>query len=178
MKKLLIITGSPRRRGNTSILCDEFARGAAEAGHTVERIDAARLNIKGCLGCNVCLQNNGNCVQNDDIKIIRDKMVSADVIVLASPIYFYTMPAQLKALIDRTYNFYQELAGKEFYYIITCAGPGMEYTETMISALRGFTCCIPDAKESGTLCATGLNNIGEVRDMPEFIKAYEMGRSL
>ena len=108
---------------------------------------------------------------------IREKMLDADVIVLASPIYFYSMTAQLKLVIDRTYAFYQELAGKEFYFLITCGGPGMEYTETMVSALRGFTCCVLDAKEIAILCATGVGEAGEVRCTDAFTQAFALGRS-
>lgn len=108
---------------------------------------------------------------------IRKKMLAADVIVLASPIYFYSMTAQMKTVIDRTYAFYQELAAKEFYYIITCGGPGMEYTETMVAAMRGFTCCVPDAQEKDILYATGINEPGEVKGTESFAKAYEMGQN-
>lgn len=178
MKKVLILAGSPRINGNSSALCDEFARGAVEAGHTVERIDIAKKNVKGCLGCNGCYRNEGICVQKDDMEEIREKMLQADVIVLASPIYFYSMSAQLKAVIDRTYAFYQGLAGKEFYYLITCGADGMEYTETMVASLRGFTCCIPDAKEMGILCGTGVNEMGEVKNTPAFTETYKMGQKV
>lgn len=176
MKKVLLLAGSPRVNGNSSMLGEEFLRGAKEAGHHVERIDVARRNVKGCLGCNACYRNGGSCVQKDNMEEIRNKMLEADVIVLASPIYFYSMTAQMKAVIDRTYAFYQGLAGKKFYFLITCAGPGLEFTETMVAALRGFTCCVPDAKEGGILCATGIMDAGEVKATPEFNQAFEMGK--
>lgn len=178
MKKVVLLSGSPRAAGNSSMLCDEFIRGAKEAGHEAEKILLPRKKIAGCLGCNACYRNDGACVQKDDMEEIKNKMLEADVIVLASPIYFYSMTAQLKAVIDRTYSFYQELAGKEFYFIVTCGGPGMEYTETMLAALRGFTCCVPDAKEGGILCATGVMDAGEVKARAEFRQAYEMGKNL
>lgn len=178
MKKVLILSGSPRVNGNSSLLSDEFARGAKEAGHVVEKIDVAKKNVKGCLGCNGCYRNDGICIQKDDMAEIREKMLEADVIVLASPIYFYSMSAQLKTVIDRTYAFYQELAGKEFYYLITCGADAMEYTETMVASLRGFTCCIPAAKEAGILCGIGVNEVGEIKGSEAFTKAYEMGKAL
>ena len=178
MKKVLILAGSPRVNGNSSALSNEFARGAMEAGHSVEKIDVARKKVSGCLGCNGCYRNGGVCVQKDDMGEIREKMLAADVIVLASPIYFYSMSAQLKSVIDRTYAFYQELAGKEFYYLITCAAGGMEYTETMVASLRGFTCCVPDAKEAGILCGTGGSEAGEIKNSDAFAQAYEMGKKI
>lgn len=177
MKKVLILSSSPRKNGNSAALCQQFAKGAEEAGHQVEIVDVARKKIAPCLGCNACYANGGNCVQKDDMAKIREKMLAADVIVLASPIYFYSMTAQLKLVIDRTYAFYQELAGKEFYFLITCGGPGVEYTETMVAALRGFTCCVPGAKEVGILCGVGVSEIGEIRDTDTFFRAFELGRN-
>ena len=88
MKKVLILEGSHRRNGNSAILSDEFARGAEEAGCSVEKVKIAGEKIAGCLGCNGCFRNGGICVQKDDMAEIREKMLAADVIVLASPIYF------------------------------------------------------------------------------------------
>ena len=96
MKKVLIISASPRKGGNSDLLCDEFARGAAEAGHEVEKIRLAEKKVGYCTGCYACQKLN-RCVQNDDANELVEKMLSADVIVLAMPVYFYSMDAQLKA---------------------------------------------------------------------------------
>lgn len=125
MKKILILEGNPRRNGNSAILSDEFARGAEEAGCSVEKNRVAGKKVAGYLGCNACYRNGGACVQKDDMAEIREKMLEADVIVLASPIYFYSMTARMKAVIDRTFAFY--------------------------SQLDGFTCCVPNAKEGGVV---------------------------
>ena len=82
-------------------------------------------------------------------------MLAADVIVLASPIYFYSMTAQMKAVIDRSYAFFQQLEGKNFYFLITCGAPDEAFTETVLASLRGFTCCIPNAKEGGYVLGVG-----------------------
>ena len=178
MKKVLILEGSPRLKGNSCILSDEFARGAEEAGCTVEKISAARKRVTGCFGCNACYRNGGTCVQKDDMAEIREKLLDADVIVLASPIYFYSMTSQLKAVIDRSYAFFSQLAGKTFYFIISCAATDAAYTETMLAALRGFTCCVPDAVEGGVILGIGANDPGDIRNSPAMAQAYEMGRSL
>ena len=89
-KNVLILMGSPRKKGNTSILCDEFARGAEEAGNQVEKINVIDKHINGCLGCNGCQRNGGTCVQKDDMQDVYQKILAADVAVLASPIYYYT----------------------------------------------------------------------------------------
>ena len=96
-KKVLIISASPRKGGNSDALCDQFLLGAKEAGHNVEKVFLRDHKINYCLGCGVC-NNTHVCVQKDDMKGLLDKMVDADVIVLATPVYFYTMDAQLKNL--------------------------------------------------------------------------------
>lgn len=178
MKKVLVLSGSPRMHGNSSILCDEFIRGAEEAGHRAEKINVTRKKVGGCLGCNACYQNDGVCIQKDDMKEIEEKMVAADVIVLASPIYFYSMSAQLKAVIDRTYSFYSKLKGKTFYFIITCMAPEESYTETMVASLRGFTCCVPESVEGGIVYGLGTGEAGDVKKTAAMQQAYEMGKSL
>ena len=177
MKRILFLEGSPRRNGNSAILSDEFARGAQEAGCSVEKIHIADKRIGGCLGCNACYRNGGVCVQKDDMAEIREKMLEADAIVLASPIYFYSMTAQMKAVIDRTYAFYSQLEGKTFYFIIPCAAPDTAFTETMLAALRGFTCCVPNAKEGGVVLGTGAMEAGEIRKSKAMKEAYELGKA-
>ena len=118
-KKVLIIGGSPRKDGNSELLCKEFARGANEAGNQTEYISLADKKIGFCTACYAC--EKGSCPQKDDAAGIIQKMLAADVIVLATPVYFYTMSAQLKALIDRSVMVYPKIQGKDFYYIMTMA---------------------------------------------------------
>lgn len=105
---VLVLQGSPRKKGNTAILADEFIRGASEAGHQVEKIDVAGMDIHGCQ------RNGGACVQKDEMPY--DNILAADVIVLASPIYYYTWMAQLKAVIDRTYAMLGSMKGKDLLH--------------------------------------------------------------
>ena len=102
--KVLILEGSPRIKGNSSILCDEFERGAIESGCDVEKIHITRKKIGGCLGCDACQRNGGNCIQKDDMQSIYPEILVADMIVFASPIYYFTLSAQLQAVIHRTYS--------------------------------------------------------------------------
>ena len=120
-KRVLILSGSPRMNGNSDLLCDEFARGATEAGHNVEKIRVSEKNIHPCIACYHCSKNSGACVFKDDMAEILQKMIDADVLVLASPVYFYSIDAQLKAVIDRTVARWLEVKNKEFYYITTMA---------------------------------------------------------
>lgn len=110
-KKVLILSASPRRDGNSDLLCNQFAKGAEEAGHQVEKIRVQEQRISPCLACYGC-RGTGVCVQQDDMSDVLEKMVDADVLVLATPVYFYSMDGQLKTLIDRTLPRYTEIRDK------------------------------------------------------------------
>ena len=117
MKNVLILSGSPRRNGNSDMLCDRFALGAREAGHNVEKIFLKDRKIGYCTGCDYCFKTH-KCSQKDDMAEIIEKMIQADVLVFATPVYFYSMDAQMKTLIDRTLPRYTEMSHKECYYFI------------------------------------------------------------
>lgn len=173
-KKVLILSGSPRSGGNSDILCDAFMKGAEEAGNEVEKIRVASRKIAPCLGCYAC--KKGECVQKDDMREILQKMIDCDVMVLASPVYFYSVDAQLKAVIDRSVARWTEVKNKEFYYIATCADEGREATETTLACFRGYADCVEGAVEKGFICGTGVFEKGEINGTPYVNEAYEMGK--
>lgn len=176
-KKVLILSGSPRKNGNSDILCDEFAKGAKEAGHEVEKIRVAEKNIGYCRACYAC-KKTGKCIIQDDMAEVLQKMIDADVIVLASPVYFYSIDAQLKALIDRTVARWLEVKDKEFYYIVTAADGEREAAETTIACFRGYADCVEGAKEMGVIYGMGAYEKGEIKALPAMKEAYEMGREV
>ena len=177
-KKVLILSTSPRKGGNSDLLCDEFMRGAKESGNDVEKIFIAQKKINYCIGCGVC-NSTHKCVQKDDMAEILDKMVSADVIVLATPVYFYSMDGQLKTLIDRTVPRYTEISNKDFYYIMTAADTDKNMLERTIEGLRGFTeDCLSGAKEKVIIYGTGAWEKGEIKNTSAFLQAYEMGKGI
>ena len=98
-------------------------KGAIESLNNVELLELRGKKINYCLGCNTCQKNGGTCVYTDDVPKILEKMIKADIIVLASPIYFYSITGQMKTLIDRSYAKYNLLSNKEFYFILSCAVP-------------------------------------------------------
>lgn len=175
-KKVLILSGSPRKNGNSDILCDEFMKGAVEAGNEVEKIRVAEKNIGYCRACYAC--KNGPCAIKDDMTEVLQKMIDADVIVLASPVYFYSVDAQLKALIDRTVARWLEVKDKEFYYIVTAADGEEEAAETTINCFRGYADCVIGAKEMGIVYGMGVYEKGEVKNTKAMLEAYEMGKSV
>ena len=99
MKKVLILSGSPRKGGNSDILCQQFAKGAAEAGNEVEIVRVADKKIAPCKACYYCRTHEGECAIKDDMAEVLQKMIDADVIVLATPVYFYSMDGQMKTVI-------------------------------------------------------------------------------
>ena len=140
-KNILILSGSPRKGGNSDILCDRFMEGARESGHRAEKVFLRDKNIGYCIGCEACHQNNGVCVQKDDMAEILGKMIAADVIVMATPVYFYTMDAQMKTLIDRCVARYTEISNKAFYFIATAADGekrSLERTDIVLYILCNF----------------------------------------
>ena len=176
MKKVLILSGSPRKNGNSDILCDEFARGAIEAGHEVEKIRVAEKKIGYCRGCYAC-RDTGVCAIKDDMAEVLQKMIDADVLVLASPVYFYSIDAQLKALIDRTVARWLEVKDKAFYYIVTAADEGLASADTTLACFRGYAECVEGAKEMGIIYGMGTYEKGEVKGKSAMTEAYEMGRN-
>jgi multimeric flavodoxin WrbA len=176
-KKVLILSSSPRKRGNSNALCDRFMEGAVEAGHQVEKVVLAEKKINYCMGCYAC-SKNGRCAQKDDMASILDGMVASDVIVMAPPVYFYTMCAQMKTLIDRTVARYTKITNKEFYFIVTAADGNSAALEPTIEGFRAFISCLTRAKEKGVIYGAGAFEAGEILASRAMKQAYEMGKAL
>ena len=176
-KKILILSASPRKSGNSDTLCDEFLKGAQEAGHEVEKIFLKDKKINVCLGCGLCTNNDySGCSQKDDMEEILDKMIAADVIVMATPVYFYTINAQLKTLIDRTCAKYTKIINKEFYLIATAADENKSALDRTFDGIRGFLDCLEGAVEKKCIYAPGVWHKGEIKNNPAALKeAYEAG---
>lgn len=175
MKKVFILSGSPRIGGNSDLLCDEFARGAKESNNIVEKICISNKKIGYCHACYYCKDHSGVCAIKDDMSEILQKMIEADVIVLSSPVYFYSIDAQLKAVIDRTVARWLEVKNKEFYFIVTCADEDKKAVETTLACFRGYLACVEGAVEKGTICGIGVYQKGDIKDNKALIEAYQAG---
>lgn len=177
-KNVLVLSASPRRGGNSDLLCDQFMEGAKEAGHQAEKIFFRDKKIKYCVACDTCRGNGGTCAHKDDMAEILNKMIAADVIVMATPVYFYTMDAQMKTLIDRTYARYTEISNKDMYFIMTAADGRKQALERTMEGFRGFTSCLSGAKEKGVIYGTGVWGAGDVAGSGTMKEAYKMGKSI
>lgn len=182
MKKVLVLTGSPRKDGNSDLLADAFIRGAEEAGHQVTVFRAGRKHITGCLACNKCYtEGNKACVVEDDFNELAELYQSSDVIVYATPLYWYSFPAQLKAAMDKMHALVKgerEMAIKESILLACCedtdphAFEGILQSYKLIAGYRKW-------KDLGHVLAFNVNEPGEILKQPDLLaKAKALGRNL
>lgn len=175
-KKVLILSSSPRRDGNSDTLCNEFMNGAAESNNQVEKVFLRDKTIHPCTGCSTCSRYNKPCPQKDDALEVINKMLEADVIVMATPVYFYAMSAQMKTLIDRCCGLYTEMKNKEFYFIATAAEDDSSIMDRIVANFMGFLDCLENPVVKGTVFCGGVWLTGEIKGNPALKDAYEMGK--
>lgn len=177
-KSVLIISGSPRKGGNTDLLCDAFARGAEEAGGKVEKIFLGDYRIDYFSEADEQRVGDRADEAEDDVPMLVDKMVRADIIVLASPVYYMNITGQLKTFIDRTFGRYREMKDKEFFYLTACADPEESTADWAINAFRGFVMCLPNPTERGMVKAVGMGRKGAVKGSQYESQAYNLGKNI
>ena len=179
MKNVLIISTSLRTNGNSEILAHETERGAKDAGHKVEFVSLKDKDIKFCKGCLAC-QKLGKCVIKDDANEITEKMKNADVIVWATPVYYYEMSGQMKTMIDRANSLFA--SGHRFreIYLITSAGDSTQgVVQTVLNGVNGWIDCFNGVKFCGYIDGYGLEAPNDVKNRPELLKqAYDMGKNI
>lgn len=175
MKNVLIISSTPRINGNSEILAKEFMRGAQAKGNNVEFIDLKENKLEYCIGCYSC-HKTGLCVHKDNMNEIGLKMTKADVIVFATPVYFYSMSGQLKVFIDRLVPWYTKI-NADIYFIATQYDDNKKLMDMTFEAIRGCTRkCFDNCTEKGVLYGVGLDGRGEASHNKEYMeKAYNMG---
>lgn len=176
-KRILVLSSSARKRGNTNLLCAEFIRGAMEVGCDVEQVYLSGKNVKGCMGCLACQKNGGRCVQRDDMTEIYEKMLAADVIVFASPVYFYSFNAQMKAVMDRTFAIERIISGKKAYLITTGAAPEPKYMSLIVEHFNRYIGCFKGIEVAGIIIGCGTTEAGDIKGSATMQEAYEMGRN-
>ena len=135
------------------------------------------LDIGFCLACDACMKNGGQCLLKDDMKEVLELYNKADVLVLATPVYFYGISTQMKTFIDRTYPIWQNLGKKDVYYIVS-AGLGKEIVERSLGDLDGFVEHLEEYRIAGRVYATNVMDAGLAADQAVFREAYDMGYSI
>ena len=176
--KIVVLEGSPNRNGSTHILADCFRQGAEEAGHTVELIDVAHADIHPCTGCIHC-GYEGPCVQKDDVEGIRRKILDADMLVFVTPLYYYGMSAQLKALVDRFCAFNSSIQGKHRKSALIAAawnsdGWTFEALEAHYKTLVRYL----NLTDMGMVLGKGCGSPSMTKHSPYTQRAYELGNRL
>lgn len=177
-KNVLILSASPRKGGNSDTLCDQFSKGAVETGNKVKKIYIQDCDIHFCTACYACKKID-HCVQDDDMTMIIEEMAKAEVIVLASPVYFYSINAQMKTVIDRTMATYyhQQLNNKEFYFIGTAA-EGKGAIKRALDAMHGLTDCVSGARVKAEIYGANAWQLGDIKGNPAIEEAYQYGRKV
>lgn len=179
-KKIIILNGSPRPNGNTAALIESFKKGTESNGNTVQRIDLQKLNIHPCLGCCSGGKNpESPCVQKDDMDLIYPAYRDADVVVLASPLYYWTISGQLKCAFDRLFAVAEcnaDYANPKKESLLLMAAEGYDFEESVywydrLMGHLGWT-------SLGKVLCGGVMNPGDIIGNPKLQEAEELGRSL
>ncbi|MDD6729248.1 MAG: flavodoxin family protein [Eubacteriales bacterium] len=177
-KNVLIISSSLRKGSNSEMLADEFLKGAKEAGHNAEKISLSGKKINFCTGCLVC-QKKQKCVINDDSIEIVEKMLNSDVLVFATPVYYYSVCGQLKTLLDRANPlFASDYRFRDIYLLATAAEDEDETVKGTETAVQGWIDCSEKAELKKTIFAGGVNDAGEIKGHSALKEAYETGKQL
>ena len=175
--KILVLTGSARN-GNSSKLADAFIEGAKEAGHDIRRVDCAKLKVNGCLGCNYCYSHDSVCCQKDGFADLREDLIAADAVIFASPIYYYGLSSQLRAVIDRFYAIDGKLhAPKRTALLISLADDAEETAQPAVIHYKGFTGYL-GWQDSGIVIAYGCTAPDDILKTDALAKARELGKNI
>lgn len=178
MKNIVVVNGSPRKNGNTELLVNAFIKGAIRADNHVEVISVIKKHIKSCIGCNVCYKEVQKCVHEDDMTACYEMLKEADIIVFATPIYFYGVSSQLKCLIDRLHNpIRNTFKVKKLALLAVCA----DSIPTVFDSVKIMYRSILDyfgLEDGGIITVFGVENIGDMIDNPSLNEAEALGERI
>ena len=177
-KKVLIISASFRKGGNSEMLAKEFEKGALKSGNEVEIVSLRDNSIGFCRGCLACLKI-GKCVIGDDAVEIAEKIKNADVLVFATPVYYYSVSGQLKTMLDRANPLYDsDYRFTDVYLLATAAEDEKTTVEGAKKTVQGWIDCFGRARLSGVIFAGGVNDVGDIAGHKELTEAYEAGKNV
>lgn len=176
---IVILQGSPNRDGSTAILVEEFARGARRAGHEVERVDVCALDVAPCRGCVACGYGARPCVQRDDMGALIEKICAADMLVLATQLYYYGMTAQLKIVIDRFCSANSAISGRRLdAALLAVAWNADDWTFDALVSHYETLCRYLGMTDRGQVLGYGCGTPGMTRHADAPREAFELGASL
>ena len=175
---ILILAGSPRKGGNTELLVEAFVKGASQKHH-VEVVSVHDYKVNPCMGCNACFKSESNsCVQKDDMPLIYEKMAVADMLVIASPVYFYGLSAQLKAVIDRFHNPIRDTYHIKKTALLLVGAASLP--ELFDGILAQYRLCLNFFKleDAGRVLVRGVKDKGDIQNTEAIQKANELGLNI
>ena len=177
-KHIVVLSGSPRKDGNTARLTQAFIEGANTSGKELTLFRVAGLQIGGCRGCEHCFKSQGVCIQNDDMPPILDALSKADALVLTSPVYYFGVTAQLKLVIDRFFALYKKGTPiKRAALLMTCGDTTDAAAMSSVSMFRQISTLLK-WEEAGIIIAPGLHSPGEIEGRDELDQAKRLGESI
>ncbi len=181
-KKILILTGSPRLHGNSEMLAEAFQAGASEIGHVVTKIQTAQMHLSGCLACEQCWTSGCACVMQDDFQRIIPALEAADAVVLAFPLYWSSMPAQLKAVMDRLYAYASTTHRNALHIresvLLACGEcSSLDDFRDAVSVYRGIAAFMGWTMR-GELLVPGVLRKGDIKETNALEQARQLGRSI
>ncbi len=176
--KIVVLKSSPHKNGSSNMLADQFIKGAEENGHEIVMLDVAKMNMHPCIGCDCCGMN-GECVHKDNNSIIRDNLLSADMVVFVTPIYYFGMTAQLKTVIDRFYSYTTRLSNRHLKAVLITAAwdsntDVMPYTANHYDKI----CRYMNFDNMGMVLGTGCGTPQMTKDSVHMNEAYQLGKSI
>ena len=175
MKKVIVISTSLRKGSNSDMLADKFIEGATAAGHDVEKVSLVGKEMKFCIGCLTCGTTHKCCIK-DDVPAIMDKVLNSDVVVWATPIYYYEMSGQMKTLIDRMNAMYpKDYRFRDIYLLTTAAEADEETPRRAEIGLTGWIDCFGKASLKGHVFCGGVSDARDIEGNNKLQEAYEMG---
>jgi len=179
-KNVLVLTGSPRKNGNSDRMAEAFIRGALSAGHEVIKFETAAKKIGGCKGCKKCWSKDQPCVHRDDFDQLAPLLEGADVLVLCTPLYWFTFSAPIKAAIERLYAYLRDnskrsLKIKESYLLVCGADPQQKIFDGIIATYREIVSFL-EWTDRGILAVPKVSDVGDIEHTDALIKAEDLGK--
>ncbi len=179
-KHVVVITGSPRKNGNSNTMAEAFIKACTAKGHTVTRLDTPFMKLSGCNACDACFSAGEPCVIDDDFNAAAPAIEKADAVIFAMPVYWYSLPAQIKAFIDRLYAFMvgkKDINGKQYGLIACCE-------ENSDAVFEGIRVCLRNSaallkwKSIGEVCVPGVLNAGDIASTDGCARAAAMADAI
>lgn len=179
MKKVIVVSSTPRKGGNSEILAQRFCEGAKDAGYNVTFVSVRDLELKFCIGCMTCQKKHCDCILDDGMKGLYEKVQSADVLVFATPVYYYSVSGQLKTFLDRLNPLYVRDNRFTDVYLLATAAENEDYAvDGSVTAVQGWIDCFDGVTLKGVLRGVGVEDRGDVNETDFPQKAYHMGKNI